>query len=275
MNTSAVAAASGYSVQQVRNLEACGVLPAAPRAENGYRHFAAVHLQTLHAYRALALAVGPVAARTAMRRLRDLPHDRGAALICAFHAGLNEEREQALAARRALETINAEPAHDTGPTHHTGPADDPMHGTDPADDPMHDTDPADDSADGGDDSMTITELSQALGVRPSTLRFWESAGLVAPQRIATRAGSVRRYHLPAIREARITAALRAAGYRVPDVRRALTAIRDLHDVRDPLAALDARLDAIAHRSLTLLRAGALLADLLTPPAPTTPPGPVA
>ncbi len=112
--------------------------------------------------------------------------------------------------------------------------------------------------------MTITELSRALGVRTSTLRFWEKEGLVKPQRITNRTGSTRRYQLEAIREARITAALRAAGYRIPEVRRAVVAIRDLDDVNRSLEALDTRLDSITERSLSLLRAASTLAQIIQP-----------
>lgn len=96
------------------------------------------------------------------------------------------------------------------------------------------------------------------------LRFWEKVGLVAPERIAARAGAARRYHLTAIREARITTALRAGGYRIPDVQAAITAVRDLHDVSHSLNALDERLQAIAKRSMALLRAGAGLSELIEP-----------
>ncbi|MFI0368827.1 MerR family transcriptional regulator [Actinomadura sp. 1N219] len=230
MNTSAVAAASGYSVQQVRDLEALGVIPAAARSSNGYRQFDAAHVRALSAYRDLAHAVGPVEARRAMREVRLQPPGQGVALICGFHARLNDEREQALAARFALESIPAEATTDAEP------------------------------AEG--DSMTITELSQALGVKASALRFWEKAGLVAPDRVSTRSGTARRYTLTAIREARVAAALRAGGYRIPDVQRAITAIRDLKDVSHTLAALDTRLDTITHRTLALLRAGAYLARII-------------
>lgn len=231
LTTAAVATASGYSVQQVRDLEAAGVLPQATRAPNGYRQFSAAHVRGLRAYRQLARAVGPVEARRAMRRLRRHPPEQGAATVGALHVRLHEEREQALAARHALLAVRAEATTDT-----PGPA----------------------------DSMTITELSHALGVQASTLRFWEKAGLVAPDRIATRAGTARRYTLAAIREARVTAALRAGGYRVPDVRAAITAVRELGDVSHSLAALDARLENITERTLALLRAGTLLADLIEP-----------
>ncbi len=98
--------------------------------------------------------------------------------------------------------------------------------------------------------------------RASTLRFWEQQGSVRPDRIVTAAGSARRYHLAAIREARITAALRAAGYRIPDVQQAIAAIRDLDDTSRSLDALDARLDAITQRTLALLRAAAPLAQII-------------
>nr|WP_189038696.1 MerR family transcriptional regulator [Streptomyces daqingensis] len=232
MTTAAVAAASGYSVQQVRDLEAVGVLPEVERAPNGYRQFSATHVRALRAYRQLAYAVGPVEARRTMRRLNRHPPELGAATAGALHVRLHDERAQALAARHALEAVRAEAATDAEP--------------------------------GTADSMTITELSQALGVKASTLRFWEKSGLVAPDRITTRAGTARRYPLPAIREARVTAALRAGGYRIPDVRRAVTAVRELGDVSHSLAALDTRLEDIAARTLALLRAGTLLAGIIEP-----------
>src|SRR5690625_629711 len=199
--TSVVSAATGYSVQQIRDLEALGVVPPAHRAANGYRRFTPEHVRDLHAYRDLATAVGPVEARRAMARIRTLPTDEAAALVGALHTRLDREREEALAAQRALRSIRAE-----------ADLDDP------------------DSPPTGRDAMTISELADALGVRTSTLRFWDKAGLVAPERVGTKSGSARRYPLPAIREARITAALRTAGYRIPGVRTAITAVRNLDDV---------------------------------------------
>ncbi|GED98696.1 MerR family transcriptional regulator [Gordonia crocea] len=235
MTTATVAAAAGYSVQQVRDLEALGVVGPAARTGSGYRQFSPEHVRGLRAYRDLAHAVGPVDARRALRQIRRDPPDRAAALVGEFHSRLNREREQTLAARAALESISAEAATDAPPA--------------------------------AGDAMTITELSQALGVRASTLRFWESVGLVAPERVPTAAGTARRYPVRAIREARITAALRAGGYRIPEVMQAITAIRELPDVATSLAALDARLQAISQRALALLRAGALIAEIIEGAAP--------
>ncbi len=230
MSTSAVAAATGYSVQQVRDLEAEGVIPAAVRSANGYRRFSVEHVCGLNAYRDLAVAVGPVEARRALRDVRSCPPDEAAALIGGFHTRLNAERAHVLWARSALESISSEVATDAAPIEA--------------------------------DSMTISELAQALGVRPSTLRFWESCGLVTPERVVTRSGTARSYPVAAIREARITAALRAGGYRIPDVQKAMTALRDLHDPSDSLVALDARIQSIAQRQLALLRAGSLVAEII-------------
>ncbi|WP_245885713.1 MerR family transcriptional regulator [Xylanimonas oleitrophica] len=230
LSTAEVSAATGWSPQQVRDLEAHGVLPPAQRAPNGYRRFSPEHLRDLHTYRDLASAVGPVQARRTMRQIRAMPTADAVAHVCDLHARLNQEREQALAARHALTAISTEATTDSSP------------------------------ADG--DTMTITELAGALGVRASTLRFWEREGLVHPERVPTSAGTARRYPAPAIREARITTALRAAGYRIPEVRHAITAVRELQEVSRSLAALDERLALIAQRSLALLRAGAALAEIV-------------
>ncbi|WP_051298319.1 MerR family transcriptional regulator [Arthrobacter castelli] len=229
LSTSTVAAASGYSVQQVRDLERLGVIPPAARAANGYRQFSPKHLPALRAYRNLAAAVGPVPARQTLAEARILPLDQAVALINSLHVSLAREREDALAALRALDLIAAE-SHGQAATVEADP-------------------------------MTITELAGALGVRPSTLRFWEQAGLVNPERVTTL--NARRYPSAAIREARITAALRAAGYRIPDVQHAIQSIRRIDDLDTSRAALRTRLDAIARRMLALLTAGTEITELIT------------
>jgi hypothetical protein len=72
-----------------------------------------------------------------------------------------------------------------------------------------------------------------------------------------------------VREARIVAALRRAGYGVPAVRELMSAL----DHADGLGAADrvlqSRLDGIAGRTVALLRAGSDLADVLDALAPGT------
>ncbi|MFJ8778702.1 MerR family transcriptional regulator [Streptomyces sp. NPDC102476] len=225
MRTADVARASGYSVQQVRDLERLGVIPPAVRSGNGYRSYTPLHVHALRAYRGLAGAVGPVEARRLLAGLRTATIAEAAAEIDGVHARLAREREEALRAQRALQGIQAE-------------------------------------EDGrGGDSMTITQLAEALGVRSSTLRFWEQEGLVLPERVTTL--RARRYGPAAIGAARVVAALRAGGYGIPAVREVVGSLDGRDGLEDARRILRGRLDQLAARSVALLRAGADLAAVVT------------
>lgn len=229
LRTRDVARASGYSVQQVRDLERLGVIPSATRSPNGYRAYAAVHVRALGAYRGLAGAIGAVAARQLLAGLRGQSLAEAAAAITAVHVVLAGERDEALRARAALRAIQAEAG---------------------AREPER-----------SDDAMTITELASALGVRASTLRYWEQEGLVSPERVTSL--RARRYGLSAIREARIVAALRNSGYGIPAVRATMDSLHGLGSTADAERILQQRLDRIAARSVALLRAGADLAAVVS------------
>ena len=230
--TSRLAAVSAYSAQQIRDLEHLGVIPPAVRRPNGNRQFATTHVTALRAYRHLAIAVGPVLARATMREMRHLPFDEAIARIVALHVDLARSRNDTIAALHALDTILDESAHDAPPV--------------------------------PGDTMSITELSAALGVRSSTLRFWEQEGLISSEREQPLAA--RRYPPNAASDARIVAALRAGGYRIPAVRAVMTSLRTLDDTTNARDALHGRLQSIAARSDALLRAGTDLSDLLRSPA---------
>jgi DNA-binding transcriptional MerR regulator len=225
MRTIDVARKSGYSAQQVRDLERLGVIPPAVRSDNGYRSYTPLHVCALRAYRGLAGAVGPVEARRLLAELRTATVTEAASAVDEVHARLARERAEVLRAQRALQGIRAE----------------------------------EDGRD--DDSMTITQLAEALGVRSSTLRFWEEEGLVRPERVTTL--RARRYGPPAIRAARVVVALRAGGYGIPAVREVMGALDGLDGLEDARRILRGRLDRIAARSVALLRAGADLAAVVT------------
>lgn len=226
--TSRLAAVAGYSVQQVRDLEQIGVIPPAARQPNGYRQFTTVHVTGLRAYRNLAIAVGPVTARTTMCAMRELAHDEAVASVVALHVDLARSRTAALTALSALDSIVDESALEAAPT--------------------------------PEDSMSIRELSAALGVRSSTLRFWEQQGLITPDR--PEGLNARRYPPRAVTDARIVTALRAGGYRIPAVQAVITSLRPLDDTTIARDALHDRLRDIASRSEALLVAGTDIADLL-------------
>jgi DNA-binding transcriptional MerR regulator len=228
LRTSDVARASGYSLQQVRDLERLGVIPPAARSPNHYRSYSAIHVHALGAYRGLAGAIGAVAARQLLTEVRGQPIAEAAAAITAVHVRLASERDETLRAQSAVRAIRAEAT-------------------------VSDRERA-------DDAMTITELAAALGVRASTLRFWEQEGLVTPDRVTSL--RARRYGVAAIREARIVAALRSSGYGIPAVLGIMASLRGLGGITEAEQILQRRLDQIAARSVALLRAGADLAAVV-------------
>ncbi|MGR0220728.1 MerR family transcriptional regulator [Agromyces sp. ZXT2-6] len=234
LRTADVARRSGYSVQQVRDLERLGVIPSAERESNGYRAYSIRHVHALRAYRGLAVAAGPVAARRLLATLHSATITEAAAAIDEAHVSLARERgevERALAALRVIASERAGAPRERAV-----------------------------------DAMTISELADALGVRPSTLRFWEQEGLVRPDRVTSL--RARRYASRAADEARIVAALRGAGYGVPDVRALMAELGELGGALEADRLLARRLDRLAERSVALLRASADLLVLLESPGTT-------
>ncbi|WP_448808807.1 MerR family transcriptional regulator [Agromyces bauzanensis] len=228
LRTVEVSRASGYSVQQVRDLERLGVIPPATRAANGYRRYSPVHVHALRAYRGLAAAIGPVEARRLLARTWSMTVTDAAADIGSLHVRLATERERLLRAQDALRAIQADDG-DTG-------------------------------SDAADGAMGITELASALGVRSSTLRFWEQEDLVTSRRVTSL--QVRVYDPAGIRAVRIVAALRSAGYRIPAIRTILASLDDLGGRDTTAAMLQHRLDELAARTVALLEAGADFARIL-------------
>lgn len=228
LRTAEVARRAGCSVQQVRNLESIGVLPAATRAPNGYRIYGEVHVKCVRAYRALAVATGPVDAKHLLRALHreSVPGEEGSylALLDAAHAGLHRERTDLELTRKAVAAIAAEPIAQ-----------------------VHSA-----------DAMAVAELAEALGVRASTLRHWDAEGLVVPGREGPR--SRRRYSPTDVRDARIVHQLRGAGYRVPALRIVMRGF-PRGSSSEVESALAARHASIERRSRALLDAAAELAGI--------------
>ncbi len=105
------------------------------------------------------------------------------------------------------------------------------------------------------DSMTISELAGALGVRPSTLRHWDAEGLVVPDRTSTRA---RTYSPSDVRDARIVHQLRMAGYRIGTLQALMPQLRRARRWEEVISTLAARDASITARSQALLQGAAAL-----------------
>ncbi|MBF6210810.1 MerR family transcriptional regulator [Nocardia puris] len=225
LRTADVARAAGFSVQQIRNLEGQGVLPAAARTASGYRVYGRPHVVAARAYRALARGAGPVEAKRIMRAAHESP-PRMFALLDEVHARLHAERRDLESARAAVRFI--------------------------ADEPIVEPVAA--------DEMSIAELAEALGVRTSTLRHWDAMELVVPERDSV--GAARKYPPAAVRDARIVHQLRLAGYGIEPLRQLMPRLRGARrweEVAEGLAARDA---SILARSEALLEGAAQLRELL-------------
>ncbi|GAB0107316.1 MerR family transcriptional regulator [Nocardia sp. JMUB6875] len=222
LRTAEVARLSGYSVQQIRNLERDGVLPPAKRTPSGYRVYDGIHVVSARAYRALAAGAGPVEAKTIVRAAHGDSPATMLELLDSVHAGLATERRDLAATRAAVRHISEEPIADVR----------------------------------GSDAMTIAELADALGLRTSTLRHWDTAGLVCPGRTPTR--DARTYTPSDVRDARIVHQLRRAGYGIPALRILMTEFRDTRRWSDVLTRLEVRDASIESRALALLEGAAEL-----------------
>lgn len=229
LRTVDVARIVGCSVQQVRNLERDGVLPAATRTDSGYRVYRPLHVRCALAYRYLSAAVGPVDAKRTVRAAHDSA-SRCLALMNAAHARMHREREDLTLAEEAAVAISVEPVDDVRPA----------------------------------DAMTVSELAGALGVRASTLRHWDAEGLVIPGR--TSSGQRRVYSPVQVRDARLVHQLRRAGYGVPALRIVMRDLPRSSRADDIEAALESRRADLDARSRALLDAAAELCGVLSPGA---------
>lgn len=221
-----VARRAGYSVQQVRNLEQDGVVPFATRTEAGYRTYTQAHVHAALAYRALAAGIGPTEAKTMMRAAHRNPRAELLARLDATHARLHAERQEIELAKQAAGVIATEPIENVRPS----------------------------------DSMSISELAEALGVRPSTLRHWDAEGLVLPHRTDRR--RARRYPPNAVRDARIVHQLRMAGYRIATLQALMPQLRTARRWDEVLGALAVRDASITARSHALLQGAAALTAVI-------------
>jgi DNA-binding transcriptional MerR regulator len=230
LRTVDVARRVGCSVQHVRDLEQAGVLPPAERTDSGYRTYTERHVQAALAYRALASGAGPAAARQMLGAAHRGRFDGLLAQLDAAHAALDTERHELELAVRAARAIDAEPIEQVRSS----------------------------------DSMGLSELAHALGVRPSTLRHWEAEGLLVPARAPGH--SYRSYPPDVVRDARVVHQLRRAGYGIAALQTLLPQLRRAHRWEDLSTALAQRQANIDQRSRALLRGGAAL-DAILDPAP--------
>ena len=209
----------GISPQQVRNYLDAGVLPPATRSATGYRQLDDRHRKALLAYRALAVGHGWNAAGDIMRAVHTDDLLQALAMIDAGHAELHQQREALQLTAEALETVvDAEPPARA--------------------------------------AMQIGELAAHLGVRTSTLRVWEDAELLTPQR--DQATGYRTYGPRETRDARIILMLRQGMHGLPQIRPILDDLRRSGSREALWAAIAQRRGELGVRAEAMLAAAAQL-----------------
>jgi DNA-binding transcriptional MerR regulator len=215
----------GLSTQAVRNYEDEGILPSAERAPSGHRRYTPVHAHALRTFLALRAGFGHGTAAEVMRAA-----DRGDEadlfrLVDQAHADLLRERRTLDEVTAALGALTAEPEP-------------PRTG-------------------GG---VTIGALAHQVRMHPASLRKWERAGILRPDRDP--ATGYRLYPPDAVRDAHAAAQLRRGGHGLPRIADFVARLRSAGGtdaLDDLLRQWRAR---IARRSRAMLAAGGPLDDYL-------------
>ena len=208
------------------------MLPPTERGDTGHRRYTPLHAQALRAFLALRRGHGHQPAAEIMRAVHRGDLDAAYQLIDAAHVALLAERDTRTEVAAALGSLATAPAA-------------PVRGR----------------------PLTVGELARRLGVHPATLRTWEAAGVLRPDR--DRATGYREYGPDEVRDAEIARQLRRGGYPLPQVARFLESLRAAGGADALRAFLESWQHRLTARSRALL-AGAAQLDayltLLDPPA---------
>lgn len=212
----------GLSTQAVRNYEDAGVLPAADRTVHGYRTYTPLHAQALRTFLALVPGHGHQTATSIMLAVNRGAVDAALRLIDESHAQLLDDRRTLRQVETALRDLA------------------------PAPPPRGDT--------------FIGPLAGRLGLRPATLRKWETAGLVRPHRDPWTGYRV--YSAADVRDAQLVHQLRRGGYPLEQIAPLIAQVRTAGGVQPLAAALDTWRDRLAARGRAMLTGAAALETYL-------------
>ncbi|MEU3019544.1 MULTISPECIES: TioE family transcriptional regulator [unclassified Nocardiopsis] len=226
----------GLSTQAVRNYEADGILPAAERTPSGHRAYTPAHACALRAFLALVPGHGHQRAAAIMRAVNHGQVEAALNEVDLSHAQLLDDRRTLASVREALRDLEAAaPA----PEHAPAPVLSGLTREVPEPGPV-----------------LIGPLADRLGLRPATLRKWERAGLVHPDR-DPRTG-YRVYDASAVRDARLVHQLRRGGHSLEGIAPLITQVRAAGGLGPMEATLDAWDRRLGIRGRALLRGAAEL-----------------
>lgn len=214
----------GISAQSVRNYERDGVLPPAARTASGYRRYTHVHAAALRAFLALVPAHGHAVAGDVMRAVGGGDVDGALRLLDASHAQLLRDRETLDGVAAAARVLAA-----------------------PLPPPVA-------------RAVPIGALAHRLGVKPATLRKWERAGILAPER--DRATRQRVYGPADVRDAELAHLLRRGGYLLAHIAAVVRQVRAAGGPEALAETLGTWRERLTARGRAMLAAAGLLDEYL-------------
>ncbi|OZF53012.1 TioE family transcriptional regulator [Rhodococcus sp. 14-2470-1a] len=238
----------GVSTQAVRNYEDAGILPAATRTEHGYRTYTPMHAQAVRTFRALTAGHGHAMSTAIMCAVNSGDVDAALQTIDDAHAQLREERATLRSVEHALAGV--QPAGTTRGG--VQPAGTNRGGVQPAGTTRGGVQPVASSGAG----LFIGPLAHKLGVEPATLRKWERAGLVRPDR--DRKTGYRVYAESAVRDAQLIRQLRRGGFALSRIAPLIAHVRSAGGVEPLVDLMDDWRDRIHARGRAMLSGAAEL-----------------
>jgi DNA-binding transcriptional MerR regulator len=218
----------GISTQAVRNYERDGFIPPAERTHSGYRIYTEVHEAALRAYLALIRAYGHSAGGQIMNAIHNGELNDVLMIIARGHSQLLHDQDTLDTVRKAVDHLAAESAPD--------PSQDP--GT-----------------------RTIGELAHQLRVTPATLRNWEDAGILTPERDP--ATGYRVFRASDIRDAELAHLLRRGGYPLDHISTVVHQIRTAGGTEALSRAMTDWQQKLTGQGLAMLNSATQLSHYLT------------
>ncbi len=219
LRTTDLAEAVQISVQQVRNYEASGYLPAVERSPSGYRRYTQRHLAALIAARQLIGGYGWARSRQFMQAAHAGRLADALALIDERHAELDRTRQQLAQTLATLQVLAAQLPVATQPR--------------------------------GARRLRVGAAARLVGVRVSALRFWEQEGLLHPSR--EEGSKYRLYDERQLRRLQVVALLRQGNYDFDAIRTTLAELEAGQPQR-AVAAIEQRRGELARLSWRCLQA---------------------
>lgn len=215
----------GLSAQAVRNYERDGVLPAAERTASGYRVYTDLHVGALSAYLALVRGYGYRTAGVVMRAVDRGDPEPAFAALDAAHVQLQRDRETLATVASAATVLAAAPPSRAG-----------------------------------DRPLPVGAVAHRLAVTPATLRKWERAGILRPER--DRYTHHRVYTPDDVRDAELAHLLRRGGYRLDHIAAVLHQVRAAGGPEPLAGSLAGWQERLTDRGRAMLTGSARLADYL-------------